>query len=551
MKYLHGSPTGSDRTAHPPAHPRHAPGSPAFPVPHPLTHPHHPRVYPDQPDHTPSRGRLQVQDHGTSPYESPDVRRVLAPSLVDRACSPMPDVLPQQLPLPEILAAVRHQLLEPWAAQQLLQAQNQGDAMSHLQALPEAVSEAELEAADKASLTAIVQRQLAAQGPAGTADSQSLMTEEHAGSSDASPGISQMQTPNNVQLDQMNSTADLETTSEAAELNAFPSTHTLPDLPSDQHNHVSRELSKPAERDHSPAVEQEAEETMQEFALQQSLSEPAHRSSVSSPQADSAASSDGSDRLQQQSWHEQWQELQHQQQQRQQRRAWPQAAQPNKLMTQVAAASIAEQSLPIRAIFERHTKQTALAESQERLHGAAVNEMTGASSSAFILPEEEPQGVPGLQAVAELFAAHAAESAHGQAQHSWPDDGSHDDEAEDVCAVQDLPDEVEAKLGDPSKEGDAMTKDSGTDDRLGGPTWGASSVSKRSLAPASASLANESSGDTSPEAARNSRMKVRRTSGEYQQVMHMMLYAHASETIHSEVTAIAVVVQSLSKSMHR
>ena len=78
----------------------------------------------------------------------------------------MPDVLPQQLPLPEILTAVRQQLLEPWAAQQLLQAQNQGDAMSHLQALPEAVPEAELEAADEASLTAIEQRELAEQGPA-------------------------------------------------------------------------------------------------------------------------------------------------------------------------------------------------------------------------------------------------------------------------------------------------------------------------------------------------------------------------------------------------
>ena len=516
MKYLHGSPTGSDRTTHPPAHPRHAPGSPAFPVPHPLTHLHHnPRVSPDQPDHTPSRGRLQLQDHGTSPYESPDVRRVLAPSLVDRACSPMPDVLPQQLP---------QQLLEPWAAQQLLQAQNQGDAISHLQALPEAMSEAELEAADEASLTATEQRQSAAQEPAATADSQLLVSEAHAGGSDVSPGISQMQAPNDTQLDQMNSTADLETISEAAARNAFPSAHTSPDLPSDQHQHVRRELSKPAERDQSPAVEQEADETMQEFALQQSLSEPAHRSSVRSPQADSAASSDASDTLQQQSWHEQWQEMQHQQQQRHQRQARPQAAQPTELMAKVAAAAIAEQSLPIRAIFERHAKHTTLAESHERLHGAAVNEI-GASRSAFTLPEEESRGIPGLQAVAELFAAQAAESAHGQAQHSWFDDGSHDDEAEDVCAVQDLPDEVEAKLG-PSKGGDAMTKDSGNDDRLGGPAWGASSassVSKRSLAPAPASPANESSGDTSPEAARNSRMKVRRTSGEYQQVMHLMV----------------------------
>ncbi len=437
----------------------------------------------------------------------------------------MPDVLPQQLPLPEILAAVRQQLLEPWAAQQLLQAQNQGDAISHLQALPEAMSEAELEAADEASLTATEQRQSAAQEPAATADSQLLVSEAHAGGRDVSPGISQMQAPNDTQLDQMNSTADLETISEAATRNAFPSAHTSPDLPLDQHQHVRRELSKPAERDQSPAVEQEADETMQEFALQQSLSEPAHRSSVRSPQADSAASSDASDTLQQQSWHEQWQEMQQQQQQGHQRQARPRSAQPNELMTKVAAAAIAEQSLPIRAIFEGHTKQTKLAESQERLHGFAVEKMTGASGSAFILPEEESRGIPGLQAVAELFAAQAAESADGQAQHRWSDDSSHDDEAEDVCAVQDLPDEVEAKLG-PSKGGHVMTKDSGNDDRLGGPTWGASSassVSKRSLAPASASPANESSGDTSPEAARNSRMKVRRTSGEYQQVMHLMV----------------------------
>ena len=437
----------------------------------------------------------------------------------------MLDGLPQQLPLPDILAAVRQQLLEPWAAQQLLQAQTQGDAMSQLQALPEAVSEAELEASDEASLTAIVQSQSAALGPAGTADSQLFIPEEHAGNSDMRPVVSQMQAPNDVQLDQMNSTADLESNSEAAGLNGLPATPTLPDLPPDQHNHVSSELSKPAERDQSPAVEQYAEETMQEFALQQGLTEPAHRSSVRSTEADSAASSDDSDKLQQQSWHEQWQELQHQQQQRQQRQAYPQAAQPNELMAKVGAAAIAEQSLPIRATFERHTKQTALAESKEKLHGLAVNEMTGALGSAFILPEEESCGVPGLQVVAELFAAQAAESACGQAQHSWSDDGSHNDEAEDVCAVQDLPDEVEAKHGDPLK-GDAMTKDSGNDDRLGGPTWVASSVSKRSLAPASASPANESSGDTSPEAARNSRMKVRRTSGEYQQVMHTLVHAH-------------------------
>ena len=428
----------------------------------------------------------------------------------------LPQQLPQQLPLPEILAAVRQQLLEPWAAQQLLQAQGQGDAMSHLQALPEAVSEDELEVADEASTAAIEQSQSAALGPAGTA-----------GSFDVSPGVSQMQIPIDAQLDQMNSTANLETTSEPAELNAFPSKHTSPDLPLDQHNHVSREVSKPAEHAHSPAVEHDAEETIQEFALQQSLSEPALRSSVRSPQADSAASSDDSVRLQQQSWHEQWQEMQHQQQQRQQRRARPQAAQPNDLMAKVAAAARAEQSLPIRAILERHTKQTALAGSQERMHGAAVDEMIGASGSAFILPEEESRGIPGLQAVAELFAAQAVESADGQAQHSWSDDGSHDDEAEDVCAVQDLPDEVEAKHEDPIKEGDAMTRDSGNDDRLGGPTWGASSVSKRSLAPASAAPANKSSGDTSPEAARNSRMKVRRTSGEYQQVMQTMVHAHS------------------------
>ncbi len=441
----------------------------------------------------------------------------------------MPDVLPQQLPqqlpLPEILAAVRQQLLEPWAAQQLLQAQNQGDTMSHLQALPEAVAEAELEAIDEASLTAIEPRQSAAHGPVGTADSQSLTAEKHAASCDISPGASQMQAPNDARLDQMHSTADLEFISEAAQPNAFPSMLTSPDLPSDQHNHLSSKLSKPAERHFSPAEEQEAEETMQDFALQQSLREPAHRSSIRSTGADSAASSADGDTLQQQSWHEQWQKMQHQQQLRHRRQARPQAAQPSDLMTKVAAAARAEQSLPIRAIFERHAKQSTLAESQERLDGAAVNEMTGASGSAFILPEEESRGVPGLQAVAELFAAQAAESAHGQAQHSWSDDGSHDDKAEDVCAVQDLPDEVDAKLEDQSKEGAAMTKDAGNDNRHGGPTWGASSVSKRSLAPASAAPAHESSGDTSPEAARNSRMKVRRTSGEYQQVMHLTDHA--------------------------
>ena len=43
-------------------------------------------------------------------------------------------------------------------------------------------------------------------------------------------------------------------------------------------------------------------------------------------------------------------------------------------------------------------------------------------------------------------------------------------------------------------------------------------ASKRSLTPTAHLTADDSSADTSPEAARNSRMKMRRTSGEYQQV---------------------------------
>ena len=502
VKYLQGSPTGSDRGSHLPSHPRHAPrsASPAFHVPNPLHQPHHPYLSPDQPEGTPSRGR--VYDRSCSPYDSPEVRRVLAPSLIDRACSPMPDALAQQLPLPEILAAVRQQLLEPWAAHQLHQAHSQ----AHLQLLPEADVEAELEAAHEAVLgpsepQAVRKQHLASQLP---------VAEQQAKSVTASPDARQLQGHDNAELGQIHSTADLEAASEVTAVSVFSVQQSLP---SASLNDPSSPRLSP-KNDQTAAADEEEELAVQEEELLHFPLEPAESASIAA-EADSDASSSNADAVQQASWHEQWQQSQ---QQQKQKGSGPYTSQPNELMTKVAAAAVFEQSDPIRAVFERHSKPAALTQAETH---ACVAESTAVLGNRVDI-RDMPPGFRHLQEVAELFEAEAASPAQGLAKQSWSAASSDHDE-EDVHAVQDLPDELDLSAEhDLPAEHDRVSKHANSGSQHSRQAEGPrdmASVSKRSLIPATKAAANESSGETSPEAARNSRMKVRRTSGEYQQVL--------------------------------
>lgn len=504
VKYLHGSPTGSDRPGHPPSHPRHAPGSPAFPVPNPVSHPTHPTP---SPDHTPSRHRLQLQDRGNSPYESPPIRRILAPALVDRACSPMPDVLTQQLPLPEILAAVRQQLLEPWAAQQLLQTQSHGDAMTHLQAGPEAGPEADMEGGPAVMSSSSRHAHSGVREQLEMASEQLL--ELQSDNRPQGPDYGEMQASNTEELGEMHSMAELQ----AAQPLLSPAAHVSPQMPSDHCSNISSKPSSSAQLEQLPAV---AEVTVSDDTSQHSP----HRlaKAPSNPEADigSGASSVSSDQMHQQNWLEQWQEMQ-QRQQRKAMQARPYPSQPNQLMTKVAAASRAQQSMPIRAIFEHHSTDTGLPTPEDASPVTAAHVSVGPLHNVSVQVRDRSQDIPGLQAVAELFESEAAESAGRPTQHSWLDDDHHS-EVEEVCAVQDLPDEVGMVPDESTLHYAVGQEQGGHHDRHSEATEDIPQIHKRSLTPAADLAAHESSGDTSPEAARNSRMKVRRTSGEYQQV---------------------------------
>ena len=111
----------SDRLTHQAASPTQDP----FPTPSNLNSP---QPFTRRPNHTtdavPPQTMLQLWNQTPSTGNSPVLKGLVGPALVDVACSPLP-LQAQHLPLPEILSAVRQQLLEPWAAQQLQALQHQ------------------------------------------------------------------------------------------------------------------------------------------------------------------------------------------------------------------------------------------------------------------------------------------------------------------------------------------------------------------------------------------------------------------------------------------
>lgn len=424
----------------------------------------------------------------------------------------MPDVLTQQLPLPEILAAVRQQLLEPWAAQQLLQTQSHGEAMTHLQAGPEAGPEADLEGGMAVVSQASRDAQVEVHEQLEMSSQQllELQSDDHPWG----PDDGGTQANDTMDLEHMHSMAELQAAPYAAVPPLVPAAPVSPHAPSDDGSDVSREPSRSAQHEQLPAV---AEVTVSDDASQHSSHRLAKSPNRSEADTGSGASSISSNQMHQQNWLKQWQEMQ-QRQQRDAMQARTHPSQPNQLMTKVAAASRAQQSMPIRAIFEHHSTDTGLPTPEDALPVTAAHVSVGSLHSTSVLIEDTSQGIPGLQAVAELFESQAAESSGGQTQHSWLDDTDHHSEEEEVCAVQDLPDEV-GMVPDESTLQDAVGQEEcGHHDRHIEATQDVPPVHKRSLTPAADLAAHESSGDTSPEAARNSRMKVRRTSGEYQQV---------------------------------
>ena len=137
----------SDRLTHQTA----SPTQDCFPAP---SNPNSPQHFTRCPNHTsdavPPQTMLQLWNQTPSTGNSPVLKRLVGPALVDKACSPLP-LQAQHLPLPEILSAVRQQLLEPWAAQQLQALQHQtapsltGDKPSHASAEPLTVAASQTE----------------------------------------------------------------------------------------------------------------------------------------------------------------------------------------------------------------------------------------------------------------------------------------------------------------------------------------------------------------------------------------------------------------------
>lgn len=469
--------------------------------------------------------------HVTHMEDTPEVRRVLAPSLVDRACSPMPDLALQQLRLPDILTAVRQQLLEPWAAQQ------QRDTMGQLLALPVNETEAGSEADESFNAS-----QREASGV------QSSVHEQEIRSLKQSPDITQLQMLDDMQLQQMHSTADLAAAASEAEQEAELAAETLPaqaasqaspsrlsapmdTLYSKPDNSVPQGLEAARQQAASAAAAEQEEAEAAVLMLPSEVTAAAADMATS----DRASSADSNDRLCQPEWHLQWDHMSKQQQQRQQRHNLQNRSgrgyrpQPSDLMKQVAAASLAEQSEPISAIFECHSQQAEPQTAGDKLRAATGNSPAAVNHD--------------LHSDARLYSPHAAASPHGK------DDVaadaaillSHDMQASVSTTISAQPPLAAAEH---AQQQDQAWQTQQTDNAHQAKqaqhimtdqhesSWqveaspGTSVTSKRSLVAAAKSsaklpaksAAHGSSAETSPEAARNSRMKVRRTSGEYQQV---------------------------------
>ena len=422
----------------------------------------------------------------------------------------MPEASIQQLPLPDILMAVKHQVLEPWATQPSLEAQQQKDALLCLHALPAAESEARSEADES---LAAEQTMTSVRKPP--------VSERTAGSTVHSPDAIQLRMLDSIQLGQMHSTADL-ASSEASPEAEQKANESSPE-PAAAHALLSKDLSSvldssdviatQVEADIAAAEEEEAaKEPEADLAAAEEAAEEAEATVLrlpsdvviaaavgDSPAADSEASSgDSFDEQQQQQpdWNRQWAQMQCKQQHQQQHAsARRKQLQPSKLMKALAAAAVAEQSEPISAIFQRHSQ---LAEPCA-LPAAATYMVSradaglGASSTCGRQHVGRPSG-------AELLSENSSMAEDAGALLHYAQVSGH-------VLGGDQPALADAQHAEQAQHAQhRQSEDS-------------SAASKRSLVPAVRTHPHDSSAETSPEAAKNSRMKMRRTSGEFQQVM--------------------------------
>ena len=472
-----------------------------------------------------------MHSHGTHMEGTPEVRRVLAPSLVDRACSPVPDLAMQQLQLPNILTAVRQQLLEPWAAQQ------QSVAMGQLPALPANKAEAGSEA--EKSLNASLREASGGHSPMHEQGIESVMN---------SPDTVQLRVLDKIQLQQMHSTAELAAASEAEQeaesaAESSPNDAASPMSLSIPSAAVNLCYSEPEDSVHQglEAAHPEAAAAEQEEAEAAVLRLPPEVIAASADMVtlDSASSDDSNDIMHPSEWHLQWERMSRQQQ-RQWQQHWQQDAQhrtgqgcrpqPSELMKQVAAASLAEQSEPISAIFERHSQQ-AEPQAASMLSGDRSRAEAGNSPAAV---HDDLHSDP------SLCSLHATTSAMGKddAAADAPNLPPHQTQASIITTESVQPPHAGAEHpqqhgqvwqtqqydhAHPVEQAQHIMNHQHESSCRAEASPSTSLTSKRSLVAAAKSAAespaHDSSAETSPEAARNSRMKVRKTSGEYQQVI--------------------------------
>lgn len=428
-----------------------------------------------------------------------------------------------QLPLPDVLRVVRQQVPEPYAAQNSVEAHQQQqqrqrqqhqDAVRQLQAVPAAQAQA-WSAADESVVAQQVEL------PASP-----LLTSEQDWVAH-SPDAIQLRMMDSIQLGQMHSTADLallEAASEAgqeaaAASESSPDPGAAPTLPGLVHSDLCLESDDMSSVD---AAQGEGKIAGREEAEAAVLSLSAGEGALGdSSTSDSSASA--TDSLQQQhqpDWQQQWaqMQLQQQQQRRQHAVARSKKPQPSKLMLAVAAAAAAEQSEPIRAIFERHgplgefstappsagSIRLAISKPDAAFHDKA-------STHAHVERSHAAECSPGSSSIADDACAllhhvqagsyvfdgfHSAQAGAQHAQHTQHARGAQ--RAQQAQHAQ-------------HSQGDQRHSDKQAEDPP--------ATSKRSLGAAAKPPADDSSAETSPEAARNSRMKMRRTSGEFQQVL--------------------------------
>lgn len=253
------------------------------------------------------------------------------------------------------------------------------------------------------------------------------------------------------------------------------------------YNVLSVASSAASEAEQAETQSQQADTRSQraETQLQQAETQLQQADTLSQA-AETSSVADSLDSMQQGSWRDQWSKRQQPRRPQEPQHASAAPWHPSGLMKKMAAASRADQAQPIKVLF------------------ASAEEQQQASSSRPSLPAELPSLPVNHLLQRDSHTMTAAlptsqhQAGHATAETAWL--------PESPC-LQQQPRAGPPDVHDsPAKEGTA-----------GGEGDHHLPVSKRMLA-ASTALSN----DSSPENAKNSRVKVRRTSGEFQQVRQLL-----------------------------